>query len=110
MEILWVVVRILFALYVGWCLLWIVAVWLGASGENDVEHFYRPEPQARYRKPGFSDAEILDPSFPDPRMKEGEHRPLRHMYYRRQVEEVKRKKAILPYGDGWVGILWSHLV
>lgn len=54
----------------------------------------------------FSDKEILDPEFPDVRMKSADHREARHRYYRKQVTEEKRKTALVLYKDGWIAILW----
>jgi hypothetical protein len=110
MEVFLIILRMLFALYVGWCLLWIVAVWISARSCEPAEHFYQQVPRERHRERGFRDSEILDREFPDPRMVEGTHRPLRHMFYRKQAAGAKRRKAILLYRDGWVGILWSLLV
>ena len=48
---------------------------------------------AKRNNKGFTDAEILHPDFPDPRLAEPEHRALRHQFYREQV----RQKAIVPW-------------
>lgn len=110
MELFLILLRMVFALYVAWCLLYVVVLLLGYSGGESEDVFYSPVPGQNFRRGGYSDKEILNQEFPDPRMAETDHRPLRHAFYRKQVEEVKRKKAIVAYSDGWVGILWSRLV
>lgn len=55
----------------------------------------------------FSDEEILDSSFPDPRMREADHRPLRHEWYRQRAAREKRSKAIELYSRGWFFLLWD---
>jgi hypothetical protein len=54
----------------------------------------------------FTDAELLNPQFPDVRLPAAEHREQRHRFYRQQVAEMKRRSAVTLYRDGWIGILY----
>jgi hypothetical protein len=56
---------------------------------------------------GFTDAEIMDDSFPNPHMSIKNHREARHKYYRDKTTKEKNKNAVQLYKKGWVGILWD---
>ena len=55
----------------------------------------------------FTDTELTDQSFPDPRMPEQQHRPARHAWYRRKAAEGKQPTAIQLYSRGWFYLLWD---
>ena len=44
------------------------------------------------RHGGYRDEDLLASDFPDPRMPEKQHRPLRHEYFRRKERKKRERK------------------
>lgn len=93
-----------FAVWLGWMFFLMFACAISQSASDRQAYF---ETEYFHRRRQYSDDELLAPNFPDPRMSETEHRPARHHFYREQAAEQKRRKAVVPYRDGWVGVLWD---
>lgn len=100
--ILLIILRMIFALYVGWMLIFILAATINGWREDESQQ----RTTYHHRRRPFKDTEILAQGFPDIRMNEQQHRPLRHAYYRSLI----KSRAISLYRDGWVGKLWTHWV